>query len=120
MKAFVIAMLLLGAGCAEQPASTEAQSQSAPAPTENAGWHSISEADSAEVASAKSLCARMEQPKAARSDPQPPAGGLDSFTRCMLEQANKRMGLPAFEELCSEIPGSRLDAESRQCFVVSF
>lgn len=120
MKHVVVVILLLSSGCSKEPASLEAQSQSTPAPTKYVDWRNISEHDGPAVASAKSLCARIRQPMAAQSDPQPPPGGLDNFTRCMLDHANERIGLPEFEELCSAIPGSRLDAKTHQCFVISY
>jgi len=74
--------------------------------------------DTDAVTDAKLLCAKQteQQLQPDRGGVRPP-GGLEPFTRCMLEQANAKIGAPAFSEICSAIPGSRTDSPDGHCFV---
>lgn len=80
-------------------------------PSGGTPWEEASVKDSLTVREAKRACSAYPR----RKDSPPTPGGSDPFTNCMKQLANKNFGQPAFEEICTAIPGAEVDDVHHAC-----
>jgi hypothetical protein len=101
--AALAALTLPIAACGQDPSA----GQGAPP----GAWEDVQASDTDAAAGAKRAC----RGQARRRDIGPTPGGTDPFTDCMKRQADAAFGTPAFEQICSAIPGARADHPARRC-----